>query len=64
METRTAARMILATLATHALWFANPQIYGGRNDLDRAADTTIEMLIQALGPVSSPMLPSEPLPLP
>ena len=53
-DVRAAARTILATLAAHALWFAYPGIYGGLtgDDRDRAISTTIEMLIQALGPTS------------
>ena len=53
VDTRAAARTILATLAAHALWFAHPDIYAGLTggDRDITVDATIETLIQALGPV-------------
>jgi len=53
IDSRAAARTILATLAAHALWFAYPAIYGGitGHDRERAIETTIETLISALGPV-------------
>jgi TetR/AcrR family transcriptional regulator len=58
-DTRAAARTILATLAAHALWFAYPGIYAGitGTDRERAIGTTIETLIQALGPVASDHAP-------
>ena len=54
VDSRAAARTILATLAAHALWFAYPAIYGGvtGSDRERAVETTIETLISALGPVA------------
>ena len=54
VDVRAAARTILATLAAHALWFAYPAIYGGVTgaDRERAVATTIETLIDALGPVN------------
>jgi AcrR family transcriptional regulator len=54
VDARAAARTILATLAAHALWFAYPGIYAGitGRDRERAVATTIETLIQTLGPVS------------
>jgi AcrR family transcriptional regulator len=54
VEPRAAARTILATLAAHALWFAYPGIYAGitGSDRERAVATTIETLIQALGPTA------------
>lgn len=54
VDVRAAARTILATLAAHALWFAYPAIYGGITgaDRERAVATTIETLIDALGPVN------------
>jgi AcrR family transcriptional regulator len=50
LDVRAAARTILATLATHALWFAYPVIYGGITgaDRERAVATTIEMLVSML----------------
>jgi AcrR family transcriptional regulator len=58
VDTRAAARTILAALAAHALWFAYPAIYGGitGGDRERAMETTIETLIQSLRPVSAPQL--------
>jgi len=60
VDARAAARTILATLATHALWFAYPGIYAGvtGNDRERAIATTIETLIQALGPVRDTKAPA------
>ena len=54
VDVRAAARTILATLAAHALWFAYPGIYAGITgaDRERAVFTTIETLVQALGPVT------------
>jgi AcrR family transcriptional regulator len=54
VDARAAARTILATLAAHALWFAYPGIYAGitGRDRERAVATTIETLIQTLGPVA------------
>ena len=54
VDARAAARTILATLAAHALWFAYPGIYAGitGSDRERAVATTIETLIQTLGPVA------------
>jgi AcrR family transcriptional regulator len=54
IDSRAAARTILATLAAHALWFAYPAIYGGiiGHDRERAVETTIETLIHSLRPVS------------
>jgi AcrR family transcriptional regulator len=54
VDARAAARTILATLAAHALWFAYPGIYAGITGLDRerAIVTTIETLIQMLGPIA------------
>src|SRR5215831_19413678 len=56
VDARAAARTILATLAAHALWFAYPGIYAGvtGSDRERAVATTIETLIQTLGPVAPP----------
>ena len=56
VDVRATARTIVATLAAHALWFAHPGSYGGLAgpDRDRAAEATIETVIQ--------MLSSEPLP--
>ena len=53
VDARATARTILATLAAHALWFAYPGIYAGITGTDRehAVATTIETLIQMLGPV-------------
>jgi len=53
VDVRAAARTILATLAAHALWFAYPGIYAGLTgaDRERAVFTTIETLVQTLGPV-------------
>jgi len=53
VDKRAAARIILAALAAHALWFAYPAIYGGitGNDRERAVETTIETLVQSLRPV-------------
>jgi AcrR family transcriptional regulator len=61
-DARAAARTILATLAAHALWFAYPGIYAGitGSDRERAAATTIETLIQALGPVALANAPGAP----
>ena len=55
VDARAAARTILATLAAHALWFAYPGIYAGitGTDRERAIATTIETLIQTLGPIGS-----------
>jgi len=55
VDSRAAARTILATLAAHALWFAHPEIYGGiiGSNRERAIDTTIETLIQALRPTTT-----------
>jgi AcrR family transcriptional regulator len=54
VDVRAAARTILATLAAHALWFAYPAIYAGITgaDRERAVFTTIETLVQSLGPVT------------
>jgi AcrR family transcriptional regulator len=59
LDVRAAARTILATLAAHALWFAYPAIYGGITgaDRERAVSTTIETLIETLGPVSHAISP-------
>lgn len=59
-DARAAARTILATLAAHALWFAYPGIYAGVTGSDRehAVATTIETLIQTLGPVAPATMPS------
>ena len=48
------------TLAAHALWFAYPGIYAGITGTDRehAVATTIETLIQTLGPVGSGKQPA------
>jgi AcrR family transcriptional regulator len=53
VDARAAARTILATLAAHALWFAYPGVYAGitGTDRERAITTTIETLIQTLGPI-------------
>jgi AcrR family transcriptional regulator len=50
VDTKAAARMILATVAAHALWFAHPEIYGGLTgaDRERAAAATIETLVRSL----------------
>jgi AcrR family transcriptional regulator len=50
VASRAAARMILATLAAHALWLAYPAIYGGitGTDRERTVAITIETLISAL----------------
>jgi transcriptional repressor AefR-like protein len=55
IDARAAARTILATLAAHALWFAYPGIYAGitGSDRERAIATTIETLIQTLGPIDA-----------
>ena len=55
VDARAAARTILATLAAHALWFAYPGIYAGitGSDRERAIATTIETLIQTLGPIDA-----------
>jgi AcrR family transcriptional regulator len=54
VDVRAAARTILATLAAHALCFAYPGIYAGITgaDRERAVFTTIETLVQSLGPVT------------
>ena len=59
VDGRAAARTILATLAAHALWFAYPGIYAGLTGSDRehAVATTIETLVQTLGPVAPATLP-------
>jgi len=59
VDGRAAARTILATLAAHALWFAYPGIYAGLtgSDRERAVATTIETLVQTLGPVAPATLP-------
>jgi AcrR family transcriptional regulator len=51
-DTKAAARMILATVAAHALWFAHPEIYGGLTggDPQRTAAATVETLIRSLTP--------------
>jgi AcrR family transcriptional regulator len=61
-DARAAARTILATLAAHALWFAYPGIYAGitGSDRERAVATTIETLIQTLGPVAPRKLSGAP----
>jgi AcrR family transcriptional regulator len=55
VDVRAVARTILATLAAHALWFAYPAIYGALTgpDRERTVATTIETLVQALGPVTA-----------
>ena len=55
VDARAAARTILATLAAHALWFAYPGIYAGitGTDRERAIATTIETLVQTLGPIGT-----------
>ena len=60
VDARAAARTILATLAAHALWFAYPGIYAGitGSDRERAVATTIETLIQTLGPIAPAKSPS------
>jgi AcrR family transcriptional regulator len=62
VDARAAARTSLATLAAHALWFAYPGIYAGitGSDRERAVATTIETLIQTLGPVAPRTLPGAP----
>ena len=62
VDARAAARTILATLAAHALWFAYPGIYAGitGSDRERAVATTIETLVQTLGPVASANTPGAP----
>jgi len=54
-DTRAAARIIVATLAAHALWFAYPDIYGGVTGQDReqVMTTTIDTLIHALLPIDA-----------
>src|SRR4029434_6756592 len=54
LDARAAARTILATLAARALWCAYPGIYAGitGSDRERTVATTIETLIQTLGPVA------------
>jgi hypothetical protein len=49
-------------LAAHALWFAYPGIYAGitGSDRERAVATTIETLIQTLGPVAPRKLSGAP----
>jgi AcrR family transcriptional regulator len=53
VDSRAAARTIVATLAAHALWFAHPEIYAGITGSDRArtVETTIETLVKVLDPV-------------
>lgn len=52
-DARASARTVLATVAAHALWFAEPEIYAGvtGNDRDQAERATIESLVEAIGPV-------------
>ena len=52
-DTRASARVVLAVLATHALWFAHPEIYGGLigHDRQRAETATIEAIVHMLGPI-------------
>ena len=56
LDPKAAARTIVATLAAHALWFAHPEIYAGitGSDRERTVHTTIETLINALNPTTSP----------
>jgi AcrR family transcriptional regulator len=50
VDVRATARTIVATLAAHALWFCYPGIYAGLTgpDRDRAAEATIEAVIETL----------------
>jgi TetR/AcrR family transcriptional regulator len=59
VDVRAAARTILAALSAHALWLAHPAIYAGVTGSDRehAVTTTIESLIQMLGPVPLSEMP-------
>ncbi|HJU90766.1 MAG TPA: TetR/AcrR family transcriptional regulator [Gemmatimonadaceae bacterium] len=52
IDAKATARMILATVAAHALWFAHPEIYGGITgaDRERAATATIDTLVKSLTP--------------
>jgi TetR/AcrR family transcriptional regulator len=49
-DVRASARIIQATLAVHALWFAHPEIYGAITGADRekAATATIDTLLRTL----------------
>ena len=52
IDAKATARMILATVAAHALWFAHPEIYGGLtgHDRERAGTATVETLVWLLTP--------------
>jgi AcrR family transcriptional regulator len=49
-DPRTSARVILATLVTHAHWFAYPEIYAGLTGVDRPAAeaAVVEVLVETL----------------
>jgi AcrR family transcriptional regulator len=51
-DARASARTVLATVAAHALWFAEPEIYAGvtGSDREQAAQATIESLVEAIVP--------------
>jgi AcrR family transcriptional regulator len=51
IDVRTAARVILAALITHALWFASPGIYGDLTgpDRHRAEEAVIDVLVGVAG---------------
>jgi AcrR family transcriptional regulator len=50
-DVRTAARVIVSALITHALWFASPGIYGDLTgpDRHRAEEAVIDLLVGVAG---------------
>jgi AcrR family transcriptional regulator len=50
-DVRTAARVILAALITHAVWFASPGTYGELTGPDhhRAKEAVIDLIVRATG---------------
>jgi AefR-like transcriptional repressor, C-terminal domain len=50
-DVRTAARVIVSALITHALWFASPGIYGDLTGPDRyrAEEAVIDLLVGVVG---------------
>jgi AcrR family transcriptional regulator len=61
-DARASARTVLATVAAHALWFAEPEIYAGvtGSDREQAAQATIESLVAAIAPVRDGQSRNEP----
>ena len=51
VDVRTVARVIVAALITHALWFASPGIYGDLTgpDRERAEEAAIDVLVGVVG---------------